>query len=217
MNFELKLCNIVLIGAFNPLDFDRYFFIKNEIINGEEIDGQPLFLPELVQLIIPNFQIIINHQQIIINEIKSNNDSDEIAKILIKIVESSSTVIITGSGLNFNWFISESNEGKTVAELSKELCFNNNNKIQTSFFNDGDAKFGFYSSMDMMNTRLKLDAKPINYREIGKLEEGIALKFEFNFHKDYKERDKSKTELVELLQKYADYKNKAKEIIEVLK
>lgn len=213
MNFELKIRNIVLVGLFNPLTFDKYFFIKNGIILEDQPLHNQLFLPDFVQLVTPNFNLTINNIQLVLSALNSALESNEIAQILIRILEISRDIKIGGSGINFNWYVSDDKNAKSLPSFSKRLFFNPNNKLQNEIFNEEDATFGFYSSKNLLNTRLKLDVKPVIYKEITQKDEEAAIQFQFNFHKDYKDSDIAKSELKELLLNYDSFRKETEKIL----
>jgi|ERR1035437_385705 hypothetical protein len=213
MNFELKIRNIVLVGLFNPLGFDKYFFVKNGIVSEEQIMQNSIFLPQLVQIVTSNFHFTINNLQLVINAVVPTDDSDEIAQILIKLIDVQKNLNVGGSGINFNWFVSKDKNVRSLPTFSRELCFNSQNRIQNEVFNQKDATFGYYSSKDILYTRLKLDVKPIIFRQTNESEEESALQFEFNFHKDYKEVEKSSSELIDLLHNYTSFRKETENII----
>lgn len=216
MNFELKVRNIVVVGMFNPLVFDKYFFIKNGLVPEELLSQKQVFLPDFVQVATPDFHLTINTIQMILTAPKPEVVNNDIARVLIDILEIAKEMNVVGSGINFNWFVSDDKDIKSLPAFSKRLFFNSDNKIQNQVFNEEDATFGFYSSKDVLNTRLKLDVKPIIFKQnIQSLEES-AVHFQFNFHKDYLQVDKSKFELIELLKQYERYRIETEKIIKLL-
>jgi len=216
MNFELKIRNIVLVGAFDIFGFDRYFFIKNGIVTDEQITDKSVFLPQLVQLVTPTVQLIINPAQFIINSIKTDDKGDEVAQMLLKILSLTKNYMLSGSGINFNWFVEGESE-QSLAQFSRSLCFNNSNAIQKSFFDEKDATFGFYSSKDALNCRLKLDVKPIRYKTNEMTDEKSVLQFEFNFHRDYRDPETDKKHLETILKDYNKYRDESEKIMSLIK
>lgn len=204
MKFELKIRNIVLIGSFNPIAYDRYFFVKNEIVTDEQITEKCVFLPQMVQLVTPRIHLVINPLQLVLNSVSSEDKTDELAAVLLRFMATAKDVIVTGSGMNFKWFLTQGT-GAELSEFSRALCFNPSNKIQTTFFDEDDATFGFYSSKNVLECRLKLDVKPIRFKTHEIDEEESALQFEFNFHKDYKEPGNEKKILENILTHYLEY------------
>jgi len=216
MNLELKIRNIVLVGAFDTLGFDKYFFIKNEIVRDEQITDKSVFLPQLVQLVTPTVHVVINPAQFVINAINTEDKSDEIAQMLWKTLNSAKNYMLSGSGINFNWFVGDGSE-EGHAQFSRKLCFNPNNAIQKNFFDEKDATFGFYSSKNVSNCRLKLDVKPIRYKTNDMVDEKSVLQFEFNFHRDYREPEADKKNLEEILKDYNKYRAESERIMSTIK
>jgi hypothetical protein len=212
MNSELKIRNIVVVGSFNPISFDKYFFVKNGIMTEEQITPNCMFLPQLVQVITPSFHLVANPVQIVINAIKPS-ESFDIAELLQKILGTSTGFVISGSGVNFNWFITNDNESD-LEKYTKELCFNGSNIIQSTFFTGDNTTFGFYSSKNFLDCRLKLDVKPIRYKTDEMKEDKAALQFEFNFHKDYKDSETDSKLLLKILKDYKQYQAESNLIME---
>ena len=212
MDIGLKVQDIVLIGLFNPAKFDRYTFIKNKIIKEEDIEHSSIFLPEIVNLESEKFKLVINSNQIIISTNPENKV--DISKFLLKFLSLFVEVNLNASGFNFRYFVEPKLDNSEIDVFIKKNFFNPNNKIQSQFFNDDNSTYGFYSSKDFKDTRLKLDVKPVNLNT-----PNLNLKsvqFEFNFHKDYDLKDNSFEKLNELLNSYKVYKNECKNIINSL-
>ena len=215
MKLELKIRNIVLIGAFNPLGFDRHFFVKNGMVSDIEIDEKSVFLPQISQLVTSSTHLTINPLQMIINAIKPDDKDDIPAKVASNLLTTSKGQIVTASGINFSWFLTLDSEQK-MAEFSKKMCFNEANKIQASFFNTDDAHFGFYSSKRFEDSRMKLDVKPVKYK-LNDLEDANALQFDFNFHNDYREPATEMKGLEVTLAKYSRFREESDKIISSIK
>ena len=213
MEINLKIRNIVILGTFHPIRYDRYYFAKNEIVSADKILSNSKFLPELVVLDTIEFQLTITNTQMICNSKNPSEEGDEIAKLLIRILSSEVQYSISGSGINFNWFLKDN---ISIKELSRKYCYNEKNEIQRKIFSGDDASFGFYSSNDVKNTRLKLDVKPITFREATDNEDREALQFSFNFHKNYKEPKEASSEFLDLLNHYLFFREYAEKIIEMI-
>lgn len=212
MDIGLKVQDIVLLGLFNPAKFDRYTFIKNKILKEEEIEQSSIFLPEIVNLQSKKFNLVINSNQIIISTNPENNV--DISKFLLKFLSLFDEINLNASGFNFRYFVEPKIDNSEIESFIKKNFFNPNNKIQSQFFSDDNSTYGFYSSKDFKDTRLKLDVKPVNLNV-----QNLNLKsvqFEFNFHKDYDLKSNSFEKLKELLNCYIAYKNECKNIVNSL-
>lgn len=212
MKSELKIENITLFGAFKPSNFDRYFFEENKIIEKDLILENSSFLDDVVKIITPSFRILINDFQFLIAVVKPEEGNKDIVDVVQKIIKLKDLNLVE-LGINFHWFIID--ENNSIRALSKKMFFNSNNKVLNEHFNneENDIGYGFYSSMNIFGSRLKLDVKPVTYIiKKGNLK-FQALRFEFNFHKDYKESSIIKEELLTLFDQYEKMKEKSKQIV----
>lgn len=231
MEIVLMTQDIVLIGLFNPSKFDRYTFIKNKILKEDEILDQSLFLPENVNIVTRDFNIIINPNQLIISSL--NGYHKKLSEILLKILNVTEILTLNASGFNFRYFIKPIYNESEISEFVKSKFYNPNNPIQSEYFNE-DSMFGFYSSKNFKNTRMKLDVKPITINLISQnnqlvqkvtldkeLSKSISVnnksvQFEFNYHKDYNISENSIGVLKELIENYQTYKSESDKIIKLL-
>ena len=207
MMLDIKVKNIVLVGNFNPSYFDKYFFIKNGIASEEEILKNSVFNAlGVMQLVCDKFSVVINTNQIIISAQHPVHKDVEIDKLMRTLIEAGNLLNLKALGFNFHWFLWD--ESKSFNELSKELFYNNNNKMFTDIFNTNDSMYGAYVSKDIKESRLKLDIKPVNTPELN------AINFQFNFH--FEIRDKStSSEATEYLNDYNFYVDACDKIISI--
>jgi len=215
MNIDLKIKNIVLVGVFNPNLFDKYFFIKNEIIKEDEILAGSIFgVIGGMQLICSRFHIVISINQIIISSVLPENDDDDISNIILSIIKTGEIVNVTALGMNFHWFLEDGT--KSLEETSKEHFYNDKIEIFSKFFKSDDAMFGAYASADFKDSRLKLDIKPNRLHDNNKKVIQNAIAFAFNFHFDIK-NSSDNTELTKLLTDYSAYREESNRIISLYK
>ena len=201
--------NIVLIGGFDLAIFDRYFFIKNEIFNDKDIQYQSSFNPQqVIQIFNSKYNFFITPNQIIISSLSLNNLEDNINELVKKIIQIGSFGI-SAVGFNFHWSLRDNT--KSIPELSKENFYSDNIKI-LSFFKSNDARFGTYASMNFLNSRLKLDVKPVSIQNTVTLEIEDVINFAFNFHFD---AISNNNDILLYLNDYINYYNKSYEIISI--
>jgi len=215
MILSLKIRNIVLVGAFNPMVFDKYFFIKNQIVKEDEIlVGSVFGTLGGMQLVSNKFNIIISLKQIIISATKSESNEDEISKIILSIIEAGKIVNVTAMGINFHWFLEETS--KTLEEISKHYFYNDKLKLFSKFFNADNSMFGVYASTNFKDSRLKLDVKPNKLQDIIKKTFQEEISFAFNFHFDIKNQNDN-LELIKYLNDYNSYRKESDRIISIYK
>ena len=200
--------SIVLVGIFNPLFFDRYFFIKNQIVVEENINEHTFSVAELSQLMTTHFHLVAHPNQIIITPFDPQNRVKVgIDQVAIKLVDALPESKITASGINFLWF--RDVDDTDLSSVTKESFFSENNLIQKKYFDSDDCHFGFYSSRNIKNCRLKLDVKPVIKDQNRK----HSIQYQFNFHRDYPNPDENNSEIISVIKNYSDFWNESKKMI----
>jgi hypothetical protein len=213
MNISLKVKNIVLVGVFNPSTFDKYFFIKNNIVKEDEILPNSIFGEiGIVQLLSQNFHVMINLNQIIVSSLKPENDTNEISKITLSILKTGKISNLSAMGINAQWFLDDNS--KKMEELSKGFFYNEKLELFTKFFNADNSRFGVYASTNFKDSRLKLDIKPSIIQDILKTTIQDVILFAFNFHFDFKD-DIENIKLISYLNDYNSYIEESKRIISI--
>ena len=206
---DIKIKNIVLVGKFNPSNFDKYFFIKNGIATEDQILKNSVFNAlGGMQLVCEKFSVVINPAQIIVSAQPPLDNDAEIEKLIAMLIEAGELVNLTALGFNFHWFLSD--ESVSFHELSKGLFFNSSSKLFTDVFSTEDSMYGSYVSMDIKNSRLKLDVKPVNAPNLD------AINFQFNFHFDIHDKS-TNVEALEHLNDYSYYVKSCDDIISIYK
>ena len=208
MDAQLVVKNIVVIGNFLPQKFDKYFFLKNNIFQEEDILEDSIFLTEFCMVQTPKMTIQITSQQLIVVDVDPIAVND--ISILIKKVISYSHSSITASGVNFHFYISDND---TSQNLSKKYFYFENNLLNKFFLEEDKIGYGYYISKNFKDTRLKLDIKPASYIDIQKNSNQKIIQFQFNFHKDYEEN--SVELFFAMVDKYNSYLEESKNIISI--
>ena len=178
--------------------FNQYWFIHNGIFSPEEILADSIFVPGLTNLSTQECNLIITPNQFQFN-VKSDDSTTSckcITERLMRIVEkvSGAGIQMKAIGLNFIWKIFEENIG--VPQFSKRLFYLPSSHLH-QVFDVKDARFGTYVSKNFLQSRLKLDIKPVISDGTGEPNEFILAAF--NFHRDLTV-DNSKQLTVELLE-----------------
>jgi hypothetical protein len=208
MDAQLVVKNIVVIGNFLPQKFDKYFFLKNNIFQEEDILEDSIFLTEFCMVQTPKMTIQITSQQLIVVDVDPIAVND--ISILIKKVISYSHSSITASGVNFHFYISDND---TSQNLSKKYFYFENNLLNKFFLEEDKIGYGYYISKNFKDTRLKLDIKPASSIDIQKNSNQKIIQFHFNFHKDYEEN--SVELFFAMVDKYNSYLEESKNIISI--
>ncbi|HLF53527.1 hypothetical protein [Flavobacterium sp.] len=209
MEIALTVRNVVIIGGMMPSKFDKYFFLKNNIFNEGDILETSQFSNEFSLTITPNYSVQIAAGQFILTELKPDAEGD-IENVARRILECSDDFEATGVGVNIQWF---NFTRENTRELSKKYFFNSNLLIN-KFFDGADTSYGYYISKNFGKARLKLDIKPAKVVKVGTTVEDEILTFTFNFHVDLLKEQKSKAQIIEVLQEIEDYTLETKKIVD---
>lgn len=203
---------VVINTGLTPSSFNSYWLVKNGILKEEELENNNIFTNQVVEINGDDYSLTINGNSFIIT---SKNDIEGLDKCvndkLEKIINATNTIYIS-SGINFNWVINP--KGGNFKKLSRDLFFKADSAI-FDFFDKEDASFGSYMSKDFEGSRLKLDIKPI-YLDNNLNERKEAIHFNFNFHFDIPEGDRSNI-LKQFIKKWKLFYEESKKIIDSLK
>ena len=212
MNPFLKQKNIVLVGVFNPSKFEKYFFIKNNLFNEEDILPESQFHSQLTQVLTVKYNILILSNQIIVTFLEKESADLEINDFLKSFLTKIEIHDINLMGFNFDYAIEFENTVLTNA-FSRQSFSNSNSDLYTKFFNSEDAAFGAYMSKDFKDSRLKLDIKPAKVQEIGKdqIPKNVIL---FSFNLNFEIKNKGIT-ISQLIEDYGIYKKECVDIISI--
>ncbi|AKK73664.1 hypothetical protein OK18_14580 [Chryseobacterium gallinarum] len=184
--------NIIMIGDFKPSNYDKLFFIKNEILKEDEILESSIFLPNSSYIETNEYIIDIIDFRIAITF--KNNDLTIKQLNIDKFIND---IYVKKYGFNFKWalFIDD------IITESKKLFYFKENKLN-NFFDDTTAAYGYYVSSDYENSRLRLEVNPIElFSKIGEKSKN-ALQFDFNFH--FKDDD-SFSQSIEKFESFEEY------------
>jgi len=182
----LNVKNIVLVGDFRSSipNIDKYFFIKNDILNEDEI--LPISRFDSIggsQISTTDITILIAQNQIIVST-NLPEDNKNISEILHRIIKYAKLSEVTALGINFHWLLTDSYEN--IQKISKKYFYNSESKIFSQNFDDEQSMFGAYASKNFLASRLKMDIKPSTKLEVPNEKISDVLNFSFNFHFDIK-------------------------------
>jgi hypothetical protein len=184
---EVKLLdkNIIINGAFNPSEIDRYFLIQNNIISEDyfaKMKTPPVFSFFEASFETDMFKVKIfpNRAAIYSSSLEDKeNGLEKFTKTLFGVIKMKQLI---NFGINFDYVFELENQ-EQVKELAKNLFYPTNSPLFSEFFNDDNCNFGTYVSKDVLKARLRLDVKPVkNLLKEQKQVEVQGLLFKYNFH-----------------------------------
>lgn len=202
---------VILAQGLKPSAFNQHWFIKNEIIKDEsEISPNSIFTPDITKISASKFQVIVTPNQIQIAPSRDIDLQDCITNILVPILNKIENVLFSAIGLNWGWFVYDSDH--SFQKFNKQFFFKDSFPLY-SYFDQADARFGTYMSKSFLDSRLRLDVRPIRISdEKSHQNEKEFLFFRFNFHTDLTQ-DNKLSQLLEILSKWNEYSNEANSII----
>lgn len=171
---ELVSSNIALQGEFDPVKFDKLFFIKNNVFDEEDFEENSLFSKNAVRISTKDFLINISKKQLIIILKNNVTNIDEISKIITTLKNYNNFTI----SFNQKWFKLDDN----ITELTKKKFFPSNSEFINEYFKTEDSAFGYYASKNLNDGRFKADIKPITLLSVVEKNELTVLSFDFSFY-----------------------------------
>lgn len=207
--------NIVLAtNNLNTSMFGQYWFVNNKIFKQEEFLQDVIFVPGFTQVSSADCQITIvpNQIQMAIKEDDQSKANDCVRERFTKMVEAIGALPIIAIGLNYIWKVFD-NELDSH-QLTSYLFADNPTEIYT-YFNKEDSMYGAYFSQNIdVDTRLKLDIKPMRGIFNGQREDYVIASF--NYHRDIR-LDNTKNQLLDQLKKWNNLRQNSNKIVCLLK
>lgn len=198
-------------ALFTPSKFDKYWLNSNGIISGEKIHDISIFSPEVVQVITDDLALIIMKEQIQIAS-RSRKFKEVMSQMVVSFVNHMEVIQLQGLGINFNWFIKETEESYGV--ISKNLFYNQNDPA-SKYFANSDSMYGSYYSQDISeHVRLKLDIKPASVYDAVEKSTSDCIHFAFNFHANLK-GDNQKEIILSIINDFEKFEIISKEIMDL--
>jgi hypothetical protein len=210
MNIVFENSNIVIIAKdFNPSIFKPLWLMKNGIFREEELQGNIVIAPITVQVPTKNFQFVVlpDRLQMLIHRHYPDVESD-ITRVVGGTVKTLPHTPYTAMGLNFTYIIAPEAEDAFDAWNRNLFASPLSNKILSS--KETNARFGSYISFNVLETRLKIDIKPV--KAVGNLETLCKswhtgqdlVRVNFNFHIDVLNTDSPVDSVLKNLGKWTE-------------
>lgn len=207
--------NIVLAtNNLNTSMFGQYWFVNNKIFNPEEFLQDTIFVPGFTQVSSTDCQITIvpNQIQMAIKDDDLSKANECVRTRFTKMVEAIGALPINAIGLNYIWRVSDSELDNH--QLTSSFFADNPTEIY-SYFNKNDSMYGAYFSQNIdVDTRLKLDIKPVHRIENGQREDYVIASF--NYHRDIGNGNVM-NQLLDQLKKWNNLRQNSNKIVCLLK
>lgn len=188
---------VIIANQFNLTLINSVWLYKNEIFSEQELKNTKMF-PNYFEVASGQFRLTLLPDRLQFG-ITSNLDNPKelLFSKVAKIIEKLPHTPYTAAGLNFTYHVTP--EKGDVAQLGKSLFCHETSKWRGEFDTD-DARFGGYFSKDIMDSRMRMDVKPMTVKIPGE-PDVEKLQFLFNFHKNITE-DNSCGEILAFLEKW---------------
>lgn len=171
---ELVTSNIILQGEFDPVKFDKLFFVKNDVFNEQEFDDNSLFSKNVVRISTEDFIINISKKQIVISFRKRDIDRNKISKLILSfIIENKFSI-----AFNQKWF----KVIEDINSVTKQKFYPLHSNYLNEYFNVEDAAFGYYASKNIDDGRFRIDIKPATLKSIVGDNELNVMSFDFSYY-----------------------------------
>lgn len=194
---SLKGANAVIAAKqLNPTIFDQIWLVDNGIATRDDFRaGMPSVTTQaFAQLVLPTFSLCVVPEQLQFAPNDLNQPGGKlVAEKLGGIVRLLPQTPYVAAGLNFVWQLAP--EAGQFGKVCRDLFFRNNPLYAE--FDSPDARFGGYLSMTKLNSRLRLDVRPIHSG--GAEQEMEALQFTFNYNRDLPRSADAVQQIIDLL------------------
>jgi hypothetical protein len=202
---------VILAQYFNPSVFRDHWLLEQGIIsNPGDLLENSVFSAQLVQVFSKEFSFLVIPDQLQFTILP--NSQVGIAA-LMKIVSILPHIPYKALGINFHYYFPLfSDKGEN---LTMKFFYNQNLKMYEEFKED-NPRFGAYMSKNYLDTRLKLDIKPITIKpnEPEAISKELIV-YSFNYHSDLKQPH-SISEIQSLLDSYDKFKAYSDKIISLM-
>lgn len=185
----LRLVNssaVVVAQHFNPSVTGQYWLIQNKIVLPQELQVGAIFSDMIVQVPTRDFHLLITQESCQFTfPTPATDERRAEQQALLK--ERLGTLVsllphtpYTAIGLNYVWHLFPDSE--TIGSKCRQFFFLPGKPLYT-IFDQGDARFGSYMSMDWGGYRLRLDARPI-ICVLPDAPQTEVIQFVFNYHRN---------------------------------
>lgn len=208
--------NIVLLTgqSLNSGSIGEKWFVTNQLLKFEDIiDGKTVITPVVTIIHTEGlkFQILNNQFVIFIEKLNDEISIKKAMEIIQKIIKDKVLTPVIAIGFNFHYIT----EGlKSTEEVTTKLSFNSKNAFHSFLNKQENKRFGSYTSMDFLNSRLRIDIKP--HQKEGENPENLeTLNASFNFSLNISEETDSQ-EIGTFLSNFESFKEHSFKSVEII-
>lgn len=176
---ELKNCNVVVIAnIFNLSIINTVWLFKNNIFSEDDLKGSTS-LPVFVEVKSKKFHFTLVPERLQYSiDPKMENPKESIDSKIGTFIRTLPHTPYTACGLNFIYHVKP--EKGDLYALSRSLFCNERSRLFEDLDTD-DVRFGGYFSRDLIETKFRLDAKPVKINQPQEKDKEV-LQFSYNFN-----------------------------------
>jgi hypothetical protein len=177
---NLASANIVVVAQhFNPSILNQLWLARYGVVLENESQGDYAFTNEICQVQAPGFHFLAIPDRVQFTpHADQRNNQDLIQERLGNLIKSLPHTPYTAIGFNIGWH--HEIEGD-INKLTRKAYFRPDRSLY-QHFDDSNARFGAYCSVDWLDFRMKTDVKPA-IRSQGDITRDI-ISLSFNFHRE---------------------------------
>jgi len=223
MHYILTNTNVVVTARDVNVSIFKPLWLSNcDIFRREELEGDIIITPPLVQIPTKKFELAIlpNRIQLLTRSLYAEFN-DDVFRIIGGIIKRLPHTPFTAVGLNFNYLMSPDNVEGYHAWNRKLFSSLFSNQIVAK--EDKDSRFGCYISYDTLGMRLRSKIKPMKAESTIKMlcddwEPGQDIMlYDFNFNYNVAETDNPVDSIQQTLAKWPSALDIVEELIKSIK
>jgi hypothetical protein len=190
--------------------FSQLWFVKHGFLKEEEFLPESNFTQEAVAVITKEFEFLAYEDRLQFNCTGDDTAVNAVKDSLIPILGRLSEIPFSACGFNFMWLVYDTEQSIHFGNGKALFC--KEEKDLFAHFKEDDAEFGSYLTKDYNGARLRMEIKPVHFRQ---RQEDLArrgLKCELNFHFNL-ESENSHERLLSAIENFAEFESYSQVLI----
>jgi len=208
---------VVSAADVNLSIFKPPWLTKSGFLRQDELEGQIVISPVVVQIPTKGFQLTVLPNRIQMNfRGPAPGSNPEVERVMGGIVRILPHTPYSGCGLNFNYLVTVA--ANNYRSWDERLCASEAARKAGALDLD-DARFGTYFSFNALGARLKLDAKPTyTIASVCKIDEdwqegSEVIRLNFNYHFAVADGETSEKPVLSALDKWEEAATHSRSIV----
>jgi hypothetical protein len=178
---------VVAAHQFNPSILSQLWLVRNGILNEGDFEPGCMFSDVIVNVISREFNLVVVPDQLqLMPKVEAASEAELIQSKLGTLIEALPHTPYQAIGLNFFWHLIPD---EPAIEATTRALFALDDRAIYRDFQAEDAQFGAYLSKNIFDCRLRLDIKPVLFRNPAVGIHQSRIFFAFNYNLDLTESD----------------------------